>query len=240
MSRYRVTADVATGWASPDSPRPLDAPALADDPDPAAWVAALATPEDRRGLHGRTLTQLLAGEPALPVEEAGEWVRVSAPWQPAPNDTGGYLCWVRRAHLRPEDGGPHPPPPPSPEIAPDPDSVLRYAHRFLGLEYLWGGTSPYGLDCSGLVHYCFRKAGIVVPRDSPAQQAAAEPVPLGQERPGDVYFFAADGTRVTHVGFVTDRLRMLHAPEGTRYVEDAPLAPERRATLVSAGRFALR
>ena len=67
-------------------------------------------------------------------------------------------------------------------------------------------------------------------------------MPLDAVRPGDLYFFARPGERIYHVGFVTrpvaaDGTRwMLHAPEGGELVEDAPLAPHRLETLVSAGR----
>ena len=82
-------------------------------------------------------------------------------------------------------------------------AVAAYAERFQGLVYLWGGTSPAGFDCSGLVHYSYRQAGVVVPRDSPDQALAVTPVPLGTEEPGDLYFFARDDGRIYHVGFVT-------------------------------------
>jgi cell wall-associated NlpC family hydrolase len=83
----------------------------------------------------------------------------------------------------------------------------------------------------------------VLPRDTFDQAAAAtlEPVPLDEVRPGDLYFFARRGQRVYHVGFVSrevdDGVRwMLHAPEGGELVEDAPMAPHRLETLVSAAR----
>ena len=135
-----------------------------------------------------------------------------APWQPVPGQDG-YQGWVRTAHLRPptDDDPDHP----SAHVPADRIAVAAYAERFQGLVYLWGGTSPAGFDCSGLVHYSYRQAGVVVPRDSPDQALAVTPVPLGTEEPGDLYFFARDDGRVYHVGFVAARGRMLHAPSAT-------------------------
>ncbi|HET6627228.1 MAG TPA: C40 family peptidase [Nocardioidaceae bacterium] len=123
-----------------------------------------------------------------------------------------------------------------------PEDILGSARRFLGMRYLWGGTSGWGLDCSGLVHLAYRAHGVVVPRDAFDQADDVEPVPLDRVRPGDLYFFARPGERIYHVGFATrpvgdDGVRwMLHAPEGGELIEDAPMAPHRIATLVSAGR----
>jgi cell wall-associated NlpC family hydrolase len=226
---------VATVWSDPDAPRPLDAPATADEPDLSAWISALDR-EGRLGLHGRTETQVLRGEPVEIVETGPRgWVRVVAPWQPSPKDLRGYPGWVCSAHLAPDGATARTPPPAG--LAAEPVAITEWARRFVGLQYLWGGLSRYGLDCSGLVHLAYRQAAVVVPRDASAQHAAARPVPLGEERPGDLYFFAGDDGRVFHVGFVTGRLRMLHAPETARRIEDAPLAVDRLSTLAAAGRF---
>lgn len=231
----RVGVPVATVWTAPDAPRALDAAAVADVPDLEAWPAGLS-PSERLELHGRTLTQLLDGEPVAVVTEGEGWCEVVAPWQAVPGQDG-YRGWVRAAHLRPSrDDDPDQPPA---RVPADRIAVAAYAERFRGLTYLWGGTSPAGFDCSGLVHYCYRQAGIVVPRDSPDQALAVKPVPLGTEEPGDLYFFARGDGRIYHVGFVTARGRMLHAPErdGSGQVVDEPLDDERRAHLVAAGRF---
>jgi cell wall-associated NlpC family hydrolase len=215
----------------------VDAPVTADDPDLRAWTSAL-TLDERLGLLGRTETQLLPDEP-VEVVEAGPsgWVRIVAPWQPSPRDARGYPGWVRSAHLSPEAAGTEDPGAPPATIAAQPVAVVEWARRFLGLGYLWGGLSDYGLDCSGLVHLSHREAGVVIPRDADAQHAAARPVALGEERKGDLYFFARDDGHVFHVGFVTARLRMLHAPQSGHRVEDAPLTDARLATLAAAGRF---
>lgn len=234
MTAALACVDVATVWTSPDAPRKVDAPALADTPDLAAWVGSLDA-DLRRGLHGRTLTQLLEGEPVSILDEAGDWVSIAAPWQPNPADgDAGYVGWVRRTHVEETELTVA-----SPEgsVPPGQAAVLSCARGFLGLRYLWGGLSPYGLDCSGLVHYAHRQAGMVVPRDAHAQAEACEMVALGQERPGDLYFFAPKSGRVSHVGFVTGERAMLHAPEGGGLIEDARLASDRVATLVAAGRF---
>ena len=233
----RVGVPVATMWVSPDAPRGRDAAAVADRPDDAAWLTGLSA-DDRLDLHGRTLTQLLDGEPVIVADEREGWSEVVAPWQPVPGQNG-YQGWVRSAHLRPatDDDPDHP----HAHVPADRIAVAAYAERFQGLVYLWGGTSPAGFDCSGLVHYSYRQAGVVVPRDSPDQCAAVTPVPLGSEEPGDLYFFAREDGRVYHVGFVAARGRMLHAPErtGSGQIVDEPLDDERRAHLIGAGRFGM-
>lgn len=255
MTTMFASVDVATVWSSPDAPRGVDAPAVIDEPDLAAWLSAL-TPELRLGLHGRTLTQLLRGEPVLVVEERSEWVRIAAPWQPSPDDTRGYPGWVRRSHL---SGGGHPStrgaataPISLSDTAIDamashstrlePQAlrqvVMDRARQFVNLRYLWGGMSPWGFDCSGLVHFSCRLSGLVVPRDAAAQHAASTPVPLGDEEAGDLYFFTNEKGRVAHVGFVAGDEQMLHAPEeGGSLIEEAPLEAERRRSLIGAGRL---
>jgi hypothetical protein len=126
----------------------------------------------------------------------------------------------------------------------DPEPVLEAARAFLGLGYLWGGTSAWGVDCSGLVHLAWRSRGVLLPRDAHDQAAArsVEEVPLDEVRAGDLYFFGRPGRAIHHVGMATgpplgDGTRwMLHAPETGARVEEGPLLPHRVDTLVAAGR----
>ena len=176
------------------------------------------------------VTQLLTGD-RVDVHEARDgWVRVTVDAQRSSKDPSGYPGWVRLE-----------------DLAHDDEAVVEIARGYLGTPYVWGGLTADGIDCSGLVHVSFRAVGISVPRDAIDQAAACEPVELGSERPGDLWFFAKDGpgTRVTHVGFVVapgepggDPGVMLHAPDSgpRRYVVEERLPPERLATLVAAGR----
>lgn len=113
---------------------------------------------------------------------------------------------------------------------------LRLGSMFLGLEYLWGGASAYGLDCSGLVHAVSRVLGLRTPRDAHDQAAALANIPIDEARPGDLYFFARPDKPVHHVGFVSAE-GMLHASETGKRLENEPLTDDRRATLVTAARF---
>ncbi|MGI8716746.1 MAG: C40 family peptidase [Lapillicoccus sp.] len=270
----RVNVDVTTLWVSPDSPRPVDAAALADTPDLPGWLRAMdARARDgqdgdgRLGLHGRVHTQLLAGEPVLVVSgavadadagsdagsdagwvdaaaDAGSdagWVEAVCPWQPSASDERGYRGWLRRAHLIPDDMPGHGDGPPDESWALTPDEaerpVLSLARRHLGLPYLWGGMTPLGLDCSGLVHLVWRELGAVVPRDADQQLAACRRLDVAQAEPGDLYFFAGPGGVAHHVGIVTAPGRMIHAQEAASGIVEEPLDDTRQATLIGAGRL---
>ena len=96
------------------------------------------------------------------------------------------------------------------------DAMVEHAADFLGLPYLWGGTSEKGFDCSGLVQRIYGLHGIRLPRDAQPQSRVGEPVNPGSGwrdvRPGDLAFFEEPpGGRVTHVGILARGGRMIHA-----------------------------
>jgi cell wall-associated NlpC family hydrolase len=114
--------------------------------------------------------------------------------------------------------------------------VLAVARRVRGAAYVWGGLSTLGIDCSGLVHLAWRRFGVRLPRDAHEQSAATTAVPRGDERPGDLFFFARTGKRVHHVGILVAPGRILHASPGLHQVVEESLPPERAETLIGAHR----
>lgn len=92
--------------------------------------------------------------------------------------------------------------------------VLPTARRYLGVKYRYGGTSPStGFDCSGFVRYVFARHDVRLPRTSREQAGAGTSVePLvALLRPGDLMFFAENGSRVSHVAIYTGDNRIIHS-----------------------------
>lgn len=87
-------------------------------------------------------------------------------------------------------------------------AVVAYAKRFLGVPYVWGGTTPAGFDCSGLVQYVYRNSvGIKLPRVSQAQRNVGTRVSRAQALPGDMVNYNH------HVGIYLGDGYMIHAPK---------------------------
>ena len=88
-------------------------------------------------------------------------------------------------------------------------TVVRYARRYLGVPYTYGGTSPRGgFDCSGFTRYVYAHFGIELPHYSGAQFAMGRRVGRSALRPGDLLFFDGLG----HVGLYVGKGRFIHAP----------------------------
>lgn len=118
------------------------------------------------------------------------------------------------------------------------DEVVAVAMSLRGARYRYGGATPEGFDCSGLVFYAHRALGLTVPRTSRDQADAAESVKPRKLRRGDLVFFKIDSSRVNHVGIYIGKHRFVHAPGAGKPVtvnslDDAYYAE----TFSSAGRF---
>lgn len=102
----------------------------------------------------------------------------------------------------------------SPSPGEDPGRQLAAAVQdYLGIKYVWGGTSPAGFDCSGLVQYVCRKQGITLPRTSAEQARSGKFVAREDLCPGDLVFFGRKSSGpVDHVGIYIGNDIYVHAP----------------------------
>ena len=92
-------------------------------------------------------------------------------------------------------------------------SLVESARGYLGVPYLFGGTTERGFDCSGLTGAVYRLNGLRLPRSSQAQFDAGSPVDLDSAQPGDLLFFATGGGgRISHVGLYLGEGAFIHAP----------------------------
>jgi len=126
---------------------------------------------------------------------------------------------------------------PAPAYA-DGGRAAATATRLVGTPYRYGGNTPKGFDCSGLVYYSYRQAGQVVPRTSTAQFSAASRIKLKDAQPGDLLFFASRRS-VDHVAIYLGENKFVHAPSsGKRVSVERMTTPYYRDHFVAAGRLA--
>ena len=91
-------------------------------------------------------------------------------------------------------------------------AIVNSAMKYLGVPYVWGGTSPKGFDCSGLVQYVCRQNGISVNRVAADQRRNGVYVSRENLQAGDLVFFARGGY-IHHVGIYVGNGNMIHAPQ---------------------------
>ncbi len=157
-------------------------------------------------LIGLTLIAACAGPPPRPVPAEREAVPAPAP---APAPTEGAVLGARVASL---------------------------ARGFIGRPYRYGGDTPAGFDCSGLVYYVYRSLGVAVPRTAAEQRASVSRIPADALLPGDLVFFY---TPEDHVGIYLGGSEFVHAPASGRLVERARLdSPFFILGFAGAGRIA--
>ncbi len=180
----------------------------------------LRTQPDRES---EIVTRVMGGTEVSVEETRGEWVKVIA------NKTG----WMPLNFLCAMDALPD-------SVEEKRKTLLKDAARWIGVPYLWGGTTGNGIDCSGFVRLLHQWLGVAIPRDADMQHAAAKPVEPPFEI-GDLLFFAEDDDdrRVTHVGMSLGGWRIVHSSRlhNGVYMDDVQEHKTLKHNFVSAGSF---
>lgn len=161
------------------------------------------------------VADLVQGAIVEPGEARGRFLEVVLP--------DGAAGWVARSDAVPADRL-------AQRFTPSGRAIVEHAAQFLGLPYLWGGTSEKGFDCSGFVQRLFGLHGARLPRDSDQQSGRGAAVDPGRDwsgvEDGDLAFFAEPGAgRATHVGILAAGGRLLHASTSRNGVEWDALDP---------------
>lgn len=112
-------------------------------------------------------------------------------------------------------------------------SIFEVAKEYLNAPYLWGGKTPFGIDCSGLTQMVFRFFGINLPRDASQQVEHGMVVPFDEIVSGDIAFFQNKDGKIIHVGILDGKGSIIHASgcvridsltsEGIRHNENGSL-----------------
>ncbi len=146
--------------------------------------------------HVDAAEHLLAGQAPAPAPAAAA----------APAAADAVVDHVAAAHAAGLDPGQH---------------VVHIASKYIGTPYVWGGESPGGFDCSGLVQYCFKQIGVNLQRTTWDQVKEGHAVPWGHFKPGDLIFsnFEGPGAGATHVVIYAGHGQVIAAPHTGGHVE---------------------
>lgn len=91
------------------------------------------------------------------------------------------------------------------------DKIIATARKYIGVPYVWGGTTPSGFDCSGFVQYVFKAHGISLLRTTSQQYGQGKSVAKANLKTGDLVFFNTSGSGVSHVGIYIGNNQFIHA-----------------------------
>ena len=230
--RVDVTA-VSGAWAHvvvPDQATPLDSRGYpgwipltqlsAVEPPASGSVATVTDPTVWLLRGGLPVVEVAFGTRLPVVDQVASIVRVGLP--------GGEVLDVPMSAVAITPSG-------TPARGPAGAAVVASARLFLGVRYLWAGTSAFGFDCSGLVYNVFRVHGVVLPRDAQDQALVGTAVARQSLQPGDLVFLATDGV-VHHVAIYIGSGMLLDSPDLGRGVQVVSMAAEPYASEFSGAR----
>ncbi len=98
------------------------------------------------------------------------------------------------------------------------EQIVAFAKQYMGVPYVWAGSSPSGFDCSGFVSYVFKSNGYQTNRTAAAIYQNGVAVDKSELQPGDAVFFASSSQAIGHVGIYIGDGQFIHASSGAGYV----------------------
>lgn len=117
--------------------------------------------------------------------------------------------------------------------------ILKYAYSYMGVPYVWGGTTPNGFDCSGFTQYVFKKAGVFIPRLADAQCYYGKPVSAKDLQVGDLVFFETYTAGPSHCGIYVGDGKFIEAGSSSGVTVDKVFGPYWGSRYVGACRISL-
>ena len=103
------------------------------------------------------------------------------------------------------------------------DQAASSAAKMVGKPYKYGGASPTGFDCSGLIFFSYQQAGVTLPHNTSQQRRISQRVKVAELKRGDLLFFDQEGKKHSHVGIYLGDRRFVHAPSSGKQVRNDSL-----------------